>query len=189
MVLLDRFTGSGGGPDPVTARDHGKGSDKAGLTLVEYSDFQCPACRAQNQVLQRAWPSIRFKARVVYRHFPLTSLHPHAMLAARYAEAAGQQGRFWEMHDLLFERQPEWSTSETAQVLFDGYARTLGLEMDRLQQDLASDTVRDKVLADMASGRKAGVRGTPTLYLNGERLTSVRTPQALTAAIEAARQP
>ncbi|HPE61549.1 MAG TPA: thioredoxin domain-containing protein [Thiolinea sp.] len=188
MVLVDSFT-TEGSPDQVTARDHGKGSDKASLTLVTYSDFQCPACRVQNQVMQQAWPSIHFKVHMVYRHFPLTNLHPHALLAARYAEAAAQQGKFWEMHDLLFERQAEWSVSDNVPAQFDAYARTLGLDAERLQQALASDAVRDKVQADMASGRKAGARGTPTLYLNGERLTNVRTPQNLIAAVDAARKP
>lgn len=171
----------------VTDKDHVKGYDKAPMTLVEYSDFQCPACRSQNNAIQAAWKDIRRHVKIVYRHFPLTNIHKNASLAAHYAEAAGQQGKFWEMHDALFAAQSAWSSLPNPAPQFEEYAKKLKLDLDKLKAALESDELKDKVKADIASGRAAGVRGTPTLYLDGERLSDVRDRQGLIDAINKAK--
>ena len=170
--------------DEVLEIDIVKGFKSAPLTLIEYSDFQCPACRVQNGMIQSAWKDVRRKVKLVYRHFPLTRIHPHAMLAAHYTEAANRQGKFWEMHDLLFDNQAIWSKLDDPRKQFDQYASQLGLDLDKLKQDMESDAVKDKISADIASARKAGVSGTPTLFLEGELLSNIRGRDSFIDAIE-----
>ena len=170
--------------DEVLEIDIVKGFKSAPLTLIEYSDFQCPACRVQNGMIQSAWKDVRRKVKLVYRHFPLTRIHPHAMLAAHYTEAANRQGKFWEMHDLLFDNQAIWSKLDDPRKQFDQYASQLGLDLDKLKQDMESDVVKDKISADIASARKAGVSSTPTLFLEGELLSNIRGRESFIDAIE-----
>ncbi|MGB0848263.1 MAG: DsbA family protein [Thiolinea sp.] len=171
----------------ITANDHVKGYEKAPLTLVEYSDFQCPACRAQHNAIDAAWKDIRRHVKIVYRHYPLVRIHKNATLAAHYAEAAGRQDKFWEMHDALFAAQSAWSNLPDPASTFDGYAERLKLDMTRLKSDLESEELKDKVKADVVSGQNAGVRSTPTLFLDGELLSNVRDRQSLIDAIKNAK--
>lgn len=146
------------------------GSNKgAQITLIEYSDFQCPACAAYHPLIKRLIAEQGDKFRFVYRHFPL-SQHLNAKPTAYAAEAAGRQGQFWEMHDLIFERQTEWAKANNADELLLGYATTLGLIIDQFTSDYRSSAVRDKVEADFQSGLSAGVNSTPTFFLNGRRI-------------------
>lgn len=170
----------------VISADQSKGFQKSPVLLIEYSDFQCPACRAQHNTIRSAWKDIRRKVHFVYRHYPLTNVHPHANLAAHYAEAAGQQEKFWEMHDRLFDSQSEWSQLDDPTDKFDEYAQALNLDMEQLKTDLESDVVKDKVRADIASARDAGVNSTPTLFLNGEELSNVRGIEQLKEAVDMA---
>lgn len=187
FTLLQKLTMAVPDVNEVVAADQTKGFDKASVLLVEYSDFQCPACRIQHETIRKTWTAIRRKVNMVYRHYPLTNIHPFATQAAYYAEAAGKQGKFWEMHDALFDGQPVWSNLQDPTSQFDEYAVALKLDMARLKRDIESDEVKNKVLADIASGRRAGVTGTPTLFLNGERVSNVREPDELIEAIEIAR--
>lgn len=170
----------------VISTDQSKGFKKSPVLLIEYSDFQCPACRAQHNTIRAAWKDIRRKVHFVYRHYPLTNTHPHANLAAHYAEAAGQQDKFWEMHEQLFDNQTAWSQLDDPTEKFDEYAQALKLDMEQLKADLESDVVKDKVRADIASAREAGVNSTPTLFLNGKELSNVRGIDQLKEAVETA---
>lgn len=170
----------------VTTADRIKGNPDAALTLVKFSDFQCPACRTQHNSIKQIWPAIKGSVRFVYRHFPLTNIHPHAVQAARYAEAAGKQGKFWELHDLFFERQRSWTSSKDITPIFDGYVKELGLDLEQLKADADSKEIRDKVGQDAQSARAARAASTPTLFLNGKLLRNVRTPDNLRAAIKEA---
>ncbi|MEZ5536169.1 MAG: DsbA family protein [Thiolinea sp.] len=170
----------------VISTDQSKGFQKSPVILIEYSDFQCPACRAQHNTIRAAWPDIRRKVHFVYRHYPLVNIHPHANLAAHYAEAAGQQEKFWEMHDQLFDNQTAWAELDDPTEKFDEYARAINLDLDKLKADLESDVVKDKVRGDIASARDAGVRSTPTLFLNGEMLSNVRGKDQLVEAVDTA---
>jgi protein-disulfide isomerase len=173
--------------DEVVAADHVKGNPDAPLTIVEYSDFQCPACEVQYKSIKEVWAPIKSSVRFVYRHFPLTNIHPHALTAAYYSEAAAMQGKFWEMHDLMFENQNRWSGVKEIEPVFDGFVKQLGLDAEKFAIDLKSDAVKSKVASDMQSAKKAQASATPSLYLNGELMTGVREADALKAAIRAAK--
>jgi protein-disulfide isomerase len=156
-------------PGQIAETDHVRGNTDVAHTLTVYADFQCPACAKEFDLITRAWPQLRDKTRLVFRHYPLDT-HRHSFLAARYAEAAAKQDAFWPMHDILFGNQAFWSTVEDATELFDGYASQLGLDVMRLKQDVELPEVRAKVLADQRGGTSAGVRSTPTLFINGRML-------------------
>ncbi|PID45995.1 MAG: disulfide bond formation protein DsbA [Proteobacteria bacterium] len=167
----------------VVASDHSKGNPNAPVTIVEYSDFQCPACKAQYDSIKEIWSQVKSSVRLVYRHFPLTNIHPHSMTAAHYAEAAARQGKFWEMHDLLFENYNQWVGAKDVKPLFDGYVKQLGLDAEQFAKDVDSSEVRAKIASDLQSARRAHVAVTPSLYLNGELVTDVRTADKLKEAI------
>lgn len=154
----------------ITAVDHVKGSETAQLTLIEYGDFQCPTCKAYAPVVSELLTQHPDDLRVVYRHFPLQSIHPNANIAAQATEAAAIQGKFWEMHDLLFERQNDWSRLTNPRDNFATYAQELGLNVDQFRTDMDSKEVKSRVNADYRSGMSASVQGTPTFFLNGEPL-------------------
>lgn len=173
--------------DEVVASDHVKGNPDAPLTIVEYSDFQCPACGTQYKSIKEVWAPIKSSVRFVYRHFPLTNIHPHALTAAYYSEAAALQGKFWEMHDLMFENQNRWSGVKEIEPVFDGYVKQLGLDAEKFAADLKSDAVKEKVASDIQSAKKAQAASTPSMYLNGKLMTGVREADALKAAIREAK--
>ncbi|MEX1063708.1 MAG: thioredoxin domain-containing protein [Candidatus Paceibacterota bacterium] len=174
----------GGGTGPVQTgaltvdvndADWSKGNPEAAVTLVEYSDFQCPACGAFYPVLKQIHEDYGDQLKFVYRHFPLKQIHPNAEPAARAAEAAGLQGKFWEMHDLLFENQISWSDQRNVDETFEQYASGLGLDIDKFKEDFSSGAVKDAVDADVDGGFSAGVNATPTFFLNGEKMPSPRS--------------
>lgn len=171
----------------VTFEPHIKGRADAPVVLVEYSDFQCPACAAfqpyLNEVLAAYGDSIRFE----YKYFPLP-IHPMAEPAARAAEAAGIQGAFFEFGDKLFENQDVWSKNLNPNALFVQYATELGLDTDQFKRHLNSSLVRDKVKEDGQAARAAGLTGTPTFFLNGERM-NLQSYEDFRSQIEAAVNP
>jgi len=181
IAFLAIKAGTGGNPVPpsgsgVLTKDVGPSDQIAGdpsakVTLVEYSDFQCPACAFYAPVVTQVLDKFKDKMRLVYREFPLPQ-HQNAELAAQAAEAAGKQGKFWEMHDLLFSKQNEWGESASARSIFAGYAGTLGIALDRFNSDMDSSAVTQKVADDVASGLASGVNATPTFFLNGKQIDS-----------------
>jgi protein-disulfide isomerase len=152
----------------ITESDHVKGPDTAVLTFVEFSDFQCPACRSYEGALSTIMDEFPGQIRLVYKHFPLRTIHPQADLAARASVAASLQGKFWEMHDILFEKQNEWSRNAKAKDLFITYAGTIGINTEQFTADLEKEEVRNKVNSDYALGMELEISGTPTLYLNNK---------------------
>jgi protein-disulfide isomerase len=162
-------------------RDHWRGGEHAAVTLVEYGDYECPYSRMAFRAIQRLERQLGGQLRFVFRHLPLTRIHPHALAAAHLAEAAALQGRFWPMHELLFHHQ---------QALEDpdlwGYADQLGLDRQRLAADLDSRRVRQRVQADADSALESGARGTPTLFINGRLHLGGYDEAALGAALVAA---
>ncbi len=160
-------------PVEIAPNDHVRGDPSTPVSIVVYADFQCPACATEFRVMGRIWSRIEDKAHMIFRHYPLTAGNPHAWTAALYAEAAGRQGRFWEMHDFLFANQPDWSLLADVESEFDSYAETLGLDLEQLRADLASEEVIDKVRNDQRGGNAAGVRSTPVLFINGQRVAQL----------------
>jgi protein-disulfide isomerase len=149
---------------------HVKGNPEATVLLEEFSDFQCPACGAMAPVILGLMDEYGDQIRFEYKHFPIERAHPYAVQAAMAAEAAGQQGKFYEFHDLLFENQQTWSQSPTPNAQFQQYAAELELDIDQFRRQLNASLLRDKVQAQQAEGRDRGVTGTPTMFLNGERM-------------------
>lgn len=154
---------------PVTDADWARGRADALVTLVEYSDFQCPACAGAEPLLVSLEETHKDDLRVVYRHFPLTGIHDKAQITAEAAEAAGAQGKFWEMHDLLFQRQRDWASLPPDQMpeVLAGYAQELGLDVERFRQDLREHTFQAKVMAQYQDAIAMGLPGTPSLIVNG----------------------
>lgn len=168
---------------PVDTRDFVRGPKDAPVTIVEYADYECDYSGQAHFVLQRLSADIPDSFRLVFRHFPLAQIRPHALPAALAAEAAGMQGAFWELHDILFENQDKL---EPEHLLV--YAQVLGLDVERFIIDLTSDTAAANVREDFVSGLRSGVNGTPTFYINGERYDGHDDYEPLKAAIlEAAK--
>lgn len=168
----------------VTEADRIRGTATAPNTLVEYSDFQCPACAAYEPMVQRLVKENPDKVRLVYRHYPLRSIHPNAQAAAEAAEAANLQGKFWEMHDMLFNTQNDWARDSKPEAKFAEYARSLGLNVDQFKTDSESKGVREKIDADYSSGTRSGVQGTPTFFLNGKLISSPQTYEEFKALVD-----
>ncbi|MFQ5587746.1 MAG: DsbA family protein [Nitrospiria bacterium] len=171
---------------PVTQDDWMKGSPAAKVTLVEYSDFQCPACGSYFSIVKRLHREFKDELRFVYRHFPLAHIHSNANLAARATEAAGKQGRFWEMHDMLFEHQTAWSSLGNAEHLFLDYAKKIDLDLALFREDLDSKAVRRAVDGDAQSGQDLNVNGTPTFFLNGVKIQNPRNYEQFKRLIQKA---
>lgn len=157
---------------PVSENEWIKGTKDAKVTLVEYSDLQCPACLRWQSTLQSVVGEFGAHMRLVYRNYPLRSIHKNAQIAAQAAEAAGIQGKFWEMHDTLFANQSAWSLQPAGAVeaTFADYAGKIGLDVEQFKKDLNSGAVRDAVSEDIKGGDASGVNSTPTFFLNGKQI-------------------
>jgi protein-disulfide isomerase len=149
---------------PVSAGDHVAGPDDAPVTLVEYGDYECPYCGMAYPIVKAAQRELGSQLRFVFRNFPLAEMHPHARQAAQAAEAAAAQGKFWEMHDLIFEHQ-----DALEQAALVRYAETLELDAERIARELEAGTYAKRVRDDFRSGVRSGVNGTPTFFVNGDR--------------------
>jgi protein-disulfide isomerase len=185
------FALSGGGAeltpamevDKVHPLDYVKGSASSTVVIMEYSDFQCPACRSYLPLVRQVTQEYGNRIAFVYRHFPLTGIHFNAELAARAAEAARKQGKFWEMHDILFEKQLEWEKESDVVKHFDNYAGLIGISVEQFKIDFNSDEVKNFVRGEMAHGRELGINATPTFYINGQKITNPRSIEEFRAAI------
>lgn len=171
----------------VQEGDWVKGHSDAPVTLIEYADFQCPACGAYFPVIDQLLTEMEGKVKVVMRHYPLIQAHPNALIAARASEAAGRQGKFWEMHALLFKNQREWSgAADPMKAIFPSYAGKIGLSMDQFKKDAADSSIDDKINRDRATGDELGIEGTPMFILNGEKIPNPKTFEDLRLIVEAA---
>ena len=166
---------------PVGSRDHVLGPADAVVTLVEYGDFECPFCGRAYPDLKRVLRQLGGKVRFVFRHFPLSAEHPHAQHAAEVAEAAAAQGKFWEMHDLLYQRQAALTDEDLLK-----YARELGLDAARVRRELDTHVHAARVEEDVASGMRSGVTGTPRFFINGRRHEEPGDAKTLAAALRRA---
>lgn len=156
-------------PTEITADDWKKGNPEASVVLVEYADFQCPACAATNPLINRLVSDYGDQMVLVFRHLPLTSIHANAFASSLAVEAAGKQDKFFEMGNMLFARQSEWSSLANPKDTFQSYAQSLGLNVDQFLTDYDSEAVETAVRADMQSAQAAGLSGTPTFFLNGKQ--------------------
>jgi protein-disulfide isomerase len=166
---------------PVGERDHAQGSASALITLVEYGDYECPHCAHAHPIIQAVQKRLGGKLRLVFRNFPLREMHPHAENAAEAAEAAAAQGKFWQMHDALFENQDALGLEDIAR-----YAVEVKIDPRRFGAELETHTHAPRVREDFISGVRSGVNGTPTFFLNGTRYDGSWEEDDLVAAIESA---
>lgn len=165
----------------VTADDHAKGNAAAKVSVITYGDFQCPACGAYEPILQKLEAEYGDRVTFVFRNFPLIQNHKNAQIAAQAAEAAGLQGKYWEMHDLLYSKQAEWSETATDAVVatyFDKYAQSIGADVKKFDADIDSNAVKARIQRDVSMANTAQVNHTPTFFIN---LTQVENPQGYEA--------
>jgi protein-disulfide isomerase len=168
---------------PVNENDHVLGPADAPVTLVEYGDFQCPYCRAAHFYLKNVLATMGDEMRFVFRHMPLTQVHPMAQLAAEAAEAAGAQGKFWPMHDAIYENQDLLSPALLVRL-----AQRLGLDMQRFTDDVESHRFVAKIKEDFMSAVRSGAAGTPTFFINGEKYEGSFDDESLIEALRFAQQ-
>jgi len=154
----------------VKTQDHKKWSAQSKNILVEYSDLECPACSNLHNFLNELEKTATPNAQLVYRHFPLYQIHPKSFNASYAAEAASIQGKFWEMSDLLFDNQAQWSKLANPESFFVDLAKQLNLDLDKFKIDIASQSVKDRVQSDLSEGEKIGINSTPSLFLNGKKV-------------------
>jgi protein-disulfide isomerase len=173
-----------------TLTQHVEGKGTTGVTLVEYGDYQCPFCQQYYGTIKQVQQQYGDKIKFQFRNFPLVSIHQNAFAAARAAEAAALQGKFWEMHDQLYETNDPrgasgWVASSSPSSFFNTYAQQIGLNLDQFKKDYASGKVNDLVNADMAEGNRLGITGTPTFYLDGKQVEISNDPASFEKVINA----
>jgi protein-disulfide isomerase len=149
---------------------HVLGPPDAPVKLEEFGDFECPPCGMFHPILEQMHQEFGDKLQIIFREFPLVPTHQHALTAASAAEAAGLQGKFWPMHDLIYEHQAEWKKEFNVRPIFEGYAKQIGLDVERYKRDINSDLVAQRIFQDGKRGHSLGVKGTPTVFINGREL-------------------
>lgn len=180
-------------PTPVAVRTgvpgaeppHTMGPPNAPVRLEEFGDFECPPCGAFHPILKEMKEQFGDKLHITFREFPLTQTHPHALAAASAAEAAGLQGKFWEMHGLIFDHQKDWKGQFDVRPVFEGYAKQIGLDVERFKRDVESDRVEQRIFLDGKRGHSMGVGSTPTVFMNGREVPFEElAPERLRVLIE-----
>jgi protein-disulfide isomerase len=146
------------------------------VKLEEFGDFECPPCGLFHPILKQMEEEFGDKLHVTFREFPLVPTHQHALAAASAAEAAGLQGKFWEMHHIIYDHQKEWSKQFDVRPIFEGYAKEIGLDVDRFKKDVDSDAVANRIMQDGKRGHSMGVKGTPTVFINGREVNFENLP-------------
>jgi protein-disulfide isomerase len=165
---------------------HIRGNSKAPVTLEEFGDFECPSCKNLATFLDQVVKEYDPRVRLIFRNFPL-AMHQHAREAAMAAEAAGLQGRYWEMHDALYREQPVWSSSNDVRMLFISYAETLGLDLHQFKRDMESEKVRERIEFDQARAKSLGVQTAPSLFVDKHEMgANDRNPEGVRRLVDAA---
>lgn len=161
-----------------------KGTSTAKVKITEYADFQCPACAAMAPIVADLLAKHPNDIELTFKHFPLTKIHPRALLAAKASEAAGKQGKFFEMHDKIFAGQSTWSANSKAEEIFIGYATELGLDVEKFKADLKDEEISAKIRSNIAEGNKNNVQGTPTFFVNGLKVENPNLVTSVEAALK-----
>lgn len=175
----------------ASTTNHVKGAGTTDVTLVEYGDFQCPYCQTYHATVKQVLADYGDQIKFQFVNYPLTSLHQNAFAASRAAEAADKQGKFWEMYDLIYQNNDPsgrtgWVASSTPTEYFEQYATQIGLNAEKFKTDSKSAAVNAAINADLAKGKKLGIEGTPTFYLNGKKATIANTAGDFKKVIDAA---
>ncbi len=175
-------------PPAVSQEDHVRGGKSAIVTIVEYGDFQCPACSAYEKIVSTIQKKYPEDVRVTFRHFPLIQIHRNAFMAAKYTEAAGAQGKFWEMHDILYLKQEEWGSTLDAETKIQGYGKELGLDVTKLQQTANSKDAEDRVMVNLKEATALKLPGTPSFFINGNKVEAKDIQAAVDDAVKALKK-
>jgi len=175
-----------GKPDAISSDDWVLGNKDAKISIIEYSDFQCPACAAYASLLNRIIQDYGDKVRFAYRYFPLISIHKTAIISSIAAEAAGRQGKFWEMSNKLFENQSDWADNSKAQEIFISYAQDLELDINRFKSDLSSGEIKDKVNTAYNKAQAINLSYTPSIFINNKLIQNPRSYEEFKTIIESA---
>ena len=168
----------------LTDTDWVRGATNAKVTLIEYGDFQCPACATYEGVVQQIQTDFKNDLTFIYRHFPLAQINQNALMASKASEAAGLQQKFWEMHDMIFENQSEWSSSANAKEIFISYAKKIGVDISKFKNDIDNSTIAKKIEDDYRGGIALKVAGTPTFFLNGKKMDNPGSYDAFRVQVE-----
>ena len=155
---------------PGAEPPHTHGPANAPAQLEEFGDFQCPPCALFHPILEQMEAEFGDKLRVTFRQFPLVPAHQHALAAASASEAAGLQGKFWPMHKLIYDHQKDWKDQFDVRPIFQGYAEQIGLDVEQFKRDMAGDVVAQRIFQDGKRAHSLGVKGTPTVFLNGREV-------------------
>lgn len=182
----DESNGSSSEVLTVTDADFKRGPEGATVSVIEYADFQCPACSVLAPLVDEMYRQFGDQVEFVFRHFPLTTIHPNAMAAHRAAQAAGNQGMFWEMHDLLFQRQQAWASVTSPNAIFESYAQELNLDINQFSQDASSEEASKAINSSVSGGLEVGVSGTPSYFVAGTKIDTPQSVEEFTSAIQAA---
>ncbi len=173
----------------ITSADWTTGDATSSVSVVEYGDYECPACAEYNSVVKQLIADYGNRVLFAFRNFPLYTIHPDAGISAQAAGAAGLQGKYWEMHDLLYANQNDWVTTDPTQVVakyFNGYAQSLGLDVAKFDSDVSSTQVSDKIAADVTSGNAASIDHTPTFFVNLKQIPNPTNYAGFKKVIDAA---
>jgi protein-disulfide isomerase len=192
LVVVGIIAGAvmlGGNDESTTAgavSNNWYGQENGAVTVTEYADFQCPACAQFYPIVSQVKEDFKDQVRFEFKHFPLVQIHPNATTAHRAAQAAAIQGKFWEMHDLLYEQQQAWSESTSASTIFEGYAGQIGLDVEKYKLDAASSEVLTVINADIESGKNLDVSATPTFFIDGKKIetSDISTVESFTKLIQ-----
>ncbi len=166
--------------------NHLKGEGASGVVLTEYGDFECPACGQYYPIVKQLYEKYKGDIKIQFRNFPLFQIHPNAIAGARAAEAADLQGKFWEMHDKLYENQQSWTTSRNPQSDFEQYAKEIGMDIEKYKTDHNSKLANDRIQADIREGNRLKVDSTPTFFIDGKKVSSPGSLEDFSKVIEAA---
>lgn len=171
----------------IAPDEHVRGKVDAPVTLIDYTDFQCPACGAYYPVLEQMLKEMDGKFKLVVRNYPLIQIHPHALSSARAAEAAARQGKYFEMYDQLYTKQNEWTNADDpTKSIYASYAQSIGLDVEKFKKDMADSSIDDKINRDRETGNSLDVQGTPSFFINGEKVTNPGSVEDFKILIEKA---
>lgn len=170
-------SGQTGDSTATQATNHTVGKGEKNVTVLEYGDFECPACSAYYPIIQEIEKEYGDKIKFQFRHYPLVQIHQNAFISSRVAEAAGIQGKFFEMHNILYEQQDSWAKATDPTSQFTAFAAQVGLNIDQFKTDLASEAVANSINADVKAGQGVGVNSTPTFVINDKKVE--QNPQTL----------
>lgn len=174
VIVFNNFSQSDQTVSTAGTSNHTRGNLQSPVELVVYKDFECPPCAQFYPIEEQLYEDYKDKVKFTFKHFPIDTIHPNTRAAHRAAEAAGLQGKFFEMHSLIYQNQQQWETRSTTnpQPIFESYAQQLGLDLEKFKTDVTLDSTNKTINADINAGKQIGVNGTPSFFLNGKQLNT-----------------